>query len=120
MNIKLRFNKFYHGVILKDLFDKSHELYFRDFIDTRTGGVFKLYKYEDYDDLDELKQLLKVLNVDYGVDNKKDCKISTRDIDSRNLVNHIEWVLKIAAENGIELELVKQEWEQLIKNYEGY
>lgn len=120
MNIKNQFNKFYHSRILTDLFNKSSKLLFRHLLDTRTNGAFIIYKYEDYSDVDELKQLLKVLNLDYQVDEDNDCKISTSNIDSRSLVNHIEWVLKIAAENAIELDLVKEEWEQLTQNYEGY
>jgi hypothetical protein len=83
-------------------------------IDTRTGGAFIIRKYDDYNDMDELKQLLKILNVNYGVNVEKDCKISTTDIEVKELLNHIEWVLLIASQNGIELDMVREEWDRLI------
>lgn len=114
MEISTQFNKFYHSRILTDLYRKSNEILFRGLMDTRTGGAFKIVKHEDYNDMDDLKQLLKVLNVDYGVDIEKDCKVSTIDIEVKELLAHIEWVLLIAAQNCIELDLVREDWERLI------
>lgn len=117
MQITSKFNKFYHGAILKDLFNKSSSLLFRHLMDTRTGGAFVIRKYEDYNCTDELKQLLKILNVDYGVDVEKDQKVSTKDIEVKELLSHVEWVFKIAAQNCIELDVVKEEWDRLILEY---
>lgn len=117
MNITQRFNRFYHSAILTDLFKKADSLLFRSLMDTRTGGAFTIRKYEDYNDMDDLKQLLKVLNVNYGVDVEKDCKVSTKDIEVKELLAHVEWVFKIAAQNCIELQVVKDEWEKLILEY---
>lgn len=114
MEISQQFNKFYHSRILTDLFRKSNEILFRDLMDTRTGGAFKIVKHEDYHDMDDLKQLLKVLNVNYGVDVERDSKISTKDIEVKALLNHIEWVLLIASHNAIELDMVREDWERLI------
>lgn len=116
-HLSSKFNRFYHKAILKDLFDKATSLQIRSLVDTRTGGAFRIHKYEDYETLDELKQLLKILNVNYGVDIEKDKKISTSDIEVKELLSHIEWVFKVATSNSIELEVVKKEWEELIKNY---
>jgi hypothetical protein len=114
MEISNQFNKFYHSRILTDMFKKSNDILFRRLIDTRTGGAFIIRKYDDYNDMDELKQLLKILNVNYGVNVEKDCKISTTDIEVKELLNHIEWVLLIASQNGIELDMVREEWDRLI------
>lgn len=117
MTITQKFNKFYHSAILKDLFDKSNQILFKELMDTRTGGAFVIRKYEDYNCLDELKQLLKILNVNYGVDTEKDCKVSTKDIDVKELLNHIEWVFDLASKNQIELSVVREEWDRMIEMY---
>lgn len=119
-NISLQFNKFYHSAVLSDLFRKSHSLVFRDLIDTRTNGAFKLTKYEDYTDLDELKQLLKILNVNYAVNEEQDAKVSTKDIEVKPLLDHIEWVIQLGINNGIELNFVKEEWERLLNEAKKY
>ena len=104
---------------MTDLYNKASSLQIRSLIDTRTGGAFRIYKYEDYNCVDELKQLLKILNINYVVDEEKDCKLSTKDIDTKELLAHIEWVIKIGIQNSIELDFVKKEWEQLLSTYEG-
>lgn len=88
-------------------------------MDTRTGGAFKIVKYEDYNDEEDLKQLLKILNLDYPVDEDKDEKVSTRYISSKDLVEHVEYVFKIAAHNCIDLDVVREEWERLIKEHQS-
>ena len=117
MNILTRFNRFFHGAILKDLFDKSQSIVFKELVDTRTNEYFKIIKYDDYSDLDDLKQLLKLLNLDYKVDEEKDKKISTTEIEVKELLNHVEWVFKIASDNGIELKVVKEEWDRIVLQY---
>lgn len=117
MEISNRFNRYYHGAILKDLFNKSNDILFRSLKDTRTNRAFKIVKHQDYNDVDDLKQLLKILNVNYGVDTLKDKKISTKDISVKELLNHVEWVFELAAQNSIELNVVREEWERLVNQY---
>ena len=112
-----RFNRFFHSAVLTDLFNKSYKLQFENLIDTRTNQLFTIEKYEDYQDMDDLKQLLKVLNLDYAVDEKKDRKISTKDIENKALRQHIEFCIQVGIWSGIELGFVQEEWERLIKNY---
>lgn len=118
MDISVRFNRFYHSV-LNDLYRKSQSLQVRDLIDTRTGGAFRIWKHEDYNCVDDLKQLLKILNLNYAVDEEKDKKVSTKDVDNKELLNHIEWMVKVSHWNSIELDFVHQEWEYLINYYKG-
>ncbi len=118
MNITVAYNRFYHSAVLNDLYKKSRKLVFRDILDTRTQGAFTIYKHEDYSTIDELKQLLKILNLEYAVDEStNNGKLSTKDIDSKALGNHIEYCFKLASENGIEFEVIKQEWDELIRLY---
>ena len=62
--------------------------------------------------MDELKQLLKNMNLDYEIDG--DEKISTADIDSKALMQHIEWCIRLAGFNGIEFKFVQDEWDRLL------
>lgn len=88
-------------------------------MDTRTGGAFRIWKHEDYSYVDELKQLLKILNVNYAVNEEKDEKVSTKDVDNKELLNHIEWIFKTASNNAITLDVVEDEWQYLINYYKG-
>jgi hypothetical protein len=101
---------------------------FRHLGDTRTNGAFRITKYEDFNDVDDLKQLLKLLNLDYPVDEKNSVetdleyfermqKVSTTEIGTKDLLQHIEFVLYVAGYNGVELDIVREEWAELIKNY---
>lgn len=116
-HVSLQFNKFYHKCVLTDLYNKAYSLQIRSLIDTRTGGAFRIHKYEDYSSVEELKQLLKILNVNYGVDVEKDCKISTKDIEVKELLAHIEYVILVGIHSGVELDFVKAEWERLVNEY---
>jgi hypothetical protein len=82
-------------------------------VDTETGGVFEFVKGEHFNDMDDLKQLLKNMNLDYAV--SEDKKISTSDIDSKALMQHIEWVIRLANENNITFDFVEAEWKRLLE-----
>jgi len=62
--------------------------------------------------MDDLKQLLKNMNLDYAVDEDK--KISTADIDSKALMEHIEWTIQLANDNGITFGFIEEQWERLL------
>lgn len=114
MNISNPYNRFYHGVLLKQAFDNSRQISFREWKDTNTGGCLIFYKGEDYDTMDELKQIFKLMNLDYPID--EDAKTSTRDIDSKELVRHIEWAVKILGENGVLLPFIEEQWERILQD----
>jgi hypothetical protein len=93
-------------------------LKFRLWIDNETGGIFEFIKGEHFNDMDDLKQLLKNMNVDYAVEG--DSKISTSEIDSKALSQHIEFVISLAGENGIEFGFIQDEWERLLNQTHNY
>tara|TARA_R110000851_G_C13025466_1_gene560589 strand:+ start:858 stop:1163 length:306 start_codon:yes stop_codon:yes gene_type:complete len=99
------------------MFSKANQIVFTGIKDTRTGKNFILKKYDDYADVDELKQLLKILNFSYKVDEKNDKKVSTKDIENRELLAHIEYVIKLCAENDIMLPMVQEDWDLMIQMY---
>ena len=111
--ISSNFNRFYHGQVLNELFKKCGTLKFRLWIDSETGGVFEFVKGEHFNDMDDLKQLLKNMNLDYVVDEDK--KLSTTDIDSKALMQHIEFCIMIAGENNISFGFIEDEWSRLLR-----
>ena len=113
MNISQRFNRYLHGVVLDQCFRHSRQVSFREWKDTGTGGCLIFYRDEDYEDMNELKQLFKLMNLDYPIE--EDGKVSTRDITSKEMTRHIEFVLKIMAENGTLLPVVEEEWQRLLE-----
>lgn len=120
MNISSNYNGFYHGPVLNELLKKAIVLTFDDWIDCGTNKPFTFNREEHYSTLDELKQLLKDMNINYAVDGDK--KISTKDIDSKALSQHIEWCIRLAGFNGIEFGFIEDEWARLLEqahNYKG-
>ena len=41
--------------------------------------------------------------------------ISTRDISNKELVNHIEFIFKLASQNGVEMSVIEAEWKNLLR-----
>jgi hypothetical protein len=59
------------------------------------------------------KQTLKLLNFNYP--RKNNTPLSTRDISNKELVEHIEFIIKLAYQNNYKLQVVEREWEQILK-----
>lgn len=118
MNISSNFNRFYHKAVLIELFRKCGTLKFELWIDEETGGVFEFIKGEHFSNMDELKQLLKNMNIEYELDGNT--KLSTSKIDSKALIQHIEWTIALAGLNGIEFSFIQDEWERLLNQAHNY
>ena len=116
MEISIQYNRFYHGIALKQAFEAVDYIYFADWKDTNTGGVLKFDKWVDYHDIDDLKQLFKLMNISYPVDGDK--KLSTTKADPTLIMRHIDFVIRTMGQNSIELQFVKDEWE-LLKRQAG-
>ena len=113
MNISQRFNRYLHGVVLDQCFKHSRQVSFREWKDTSTGGCLIFYRGDDYSTLEELKVILKLMDLNFPIE--EDGKVSTRDITSKEMTRHIEFVLKIMAENGTLLPVVEEEWQRLLE-----
>lgn len=114
MNISSSFNRFYHSAVLAELFKKANTLKFSEWVDVESGEILTFQRGENYSDIDELKQILKNMNLEYAVD--EDEKISTTKIDSKALMQHIEWCIKLAGENGIVFGFIEDEWTRLLNS----
>jgi hypothetical protein len=103
MKISRNFNRFYHSVI-KEFYDKAPLK-----LKTDLGVLYmKQITYNGF------KQILKYINLDYPRD-EKSYPLSTRDIGNEKLLQHIEFLIKLAGENGIEFIFVEQEWNLLLR-----
>lgn len=112
--ISTNFNSFYHSAILTDFYRRCSVIKFPGWVDNATGECFEFIKGEHFNDMDDLKQIFKNMNTTYPLG--KDKKVSTSSISNSDLVYHIEWVFRLAAYNHIELEIVEQQWRELLKN----
>ena len=57
--------------------------------------------------------MLKMLDLNYPRSNGE--VISIKDIESKELCEHIEFIFKTLAENSITLKVIEDEWERLLK-----
>ena len=104
MKISNNFNRFYHSQI-KELFQKIPSKLKIEGIGTIYIKGMTFYTF---------KQMLKLINLDYPRD-EAGHPLSTRDISNKELVQHIEFIFKLAAQNGVEMNIIKQEWELLLR-----
>ncbi len=104
MRISNNFNRFYHSQI-KELFQKIPSKLKIEGIGTIYINGMTFYTF---------KQMLKLINLDYPRD-EVGHPLSTRDISNKELVQHIEFIFKLAGQNGIEMNVIKQEWELLLR-----
>lgn len=59
-----------------------------------------------------------MLNLEYPRDSFGDV-ISTKDIESKELCNHIEWCIKTLADNGLVFKFIEEEWQRLLNEYKN-
>ena len=94
VRISSNFNRFFHSIL-------------KDFHSQARANDLTITCY------DEFKQNLKSVNEDYPL--KDGLFISTRDIENKDLIQHIEFIIKFAGEFGISLQFVEDEWDRILK-----
>ena len=57
--------------------------------------------------------MLKMLDLNYPRSN--DNVISIKDIENKELCEHIEWIFKEFANNGVTFKVIEDEWNRLLK-----
>jgi hypothetical protein len=104
MQISQNFNKFYHGVIVKQL-KQAPELYAEDLhfrFRPRQVRIKSFY------------QLLKALDLQFPNDGER--KKSLTKVDNKELLAHIEWCFKLATDSHYPLPYIEEEWQRLIES----
>jgi hypothetical protein len=91
------FNRLYHGAFLGDIYKQM------------------LSQKRIIISFEKFKEALKYANESYPrYDNSTDL-VSTRDIRNKDLVLHIEWIIKWAGEYGITPGIVQEQWSRLLE-----
>jgi hypothetical protein len=106
MKISSFFNRFYHGVVIKQIKQLDN-------IKTDINYLGRMFEFSPKQiSIDSLKQLLKAVNLGYPRDDKGK-PLSTIDIENKELLRHIEYLIKLCGNNGDTLQFVEDEWERL-------
>ena len=118
MRISKRLNRFYHALI-----DEAHELSpetvtIPNLVEILPDGRELPLRFDisrDIQSPEDLKTLLKICNLDYPIDERRSCgKTSTKDIETKDLLAHIEYVIEFCAKNGIPLSCVEEGWGEIV------
>lgn len=103
MIISSRFNRFYHRAIITEIKRINTPISFYNRFKIRFSGL----------SIKSIKTMLKMLDLNYPRSNGE--VISIKDIESKELCEHIEFIFKTLAENSITLKVIEDEWERLLK-----
>ena len=95
MRITNNFSRLYHGAFLKDLYEQMVQ---------RKCIIMRFVTFKD---------ALKSINPDYPRDSK-DEPVSTKDISSKALVQHIDFIIKWSGSYGITPRIIDEEWERIL------
>lgn len=97
MKITPEFNRLYHGAFLNDLH-------------TQMCAARKMII-----SFEKFKEVLKYVNKDYPRYSETNDPVSTRDIRSKDLCSHIEFIIKWAGEYGFTPQIVEDDWNRLME-----
>ena len=103
MIISSQFNRFYHRAIITEIKRINTPISFYNRFKIRFSGL----------SVKSIKTMLKMLDLNYPRSNGE--VISIKDIESKELCEHIEFIFKTLAENSITLKVIEDEWERLLK-----
>jgi prophage antirepressor-like protein len=106
MIISTNFQKFVFGVVLPQI-RKAPYLIFREFdFKCRPAQISS----------ESLRELLKHLDQSYPRDDKK-IPVSYTKLTSKDMNNHIEWIILICGESSFTPDYIEAEWERLTQSY---
>ena len=103
MIISSQFNRFYHRAIITEIKRINTPISFYNRFKVRFSAL----------SVKSIKTMLKMLDLNYPRSNGE--VISIKDIESKELCEHIEFIFKTLAENSITLKVIEDEWERLLK-----
>jgi len=105
MKLSSPYNRFLHGVIYKDVKAIKRPLYVFDgqFV-FRPSGL----------SVESLKQLLKHLDLDYPREDEK--VLSITKLSTKQMGNHIEFMINLLADNGLTFKHIDEEWERIMES----
>ena len=104
MIISSQFNRFYHRAIITEIKRINTPISFYNRFKIRFSAL----------SIKSIKTMLKMLDLNYPRNSMQEV-ISIKDIESKELCEHIEFIFKTLAENSITLKVIEDEWERLLK-----
>jgi len=110
MKISNNFNKFFFGVILKELKKCPQPMKYQNPF-TQEWYLINLNIVSDKGTY----QLLKLINPHYPKLNDL-LPASTTVLSNKHLVQHIQWIERWCSQNGYTMKHIEDEWEQIIQN----
>jgi hypothetical protein len=108
MLISHRFNKFFFGVVCKEIKKLPP-------MQIRFMGEWSMINFRQVKS-SSIYQILKQLNKNYPLDDDS-TKLSTTKMTSKQMTEHIQWIERVVSWNGHTFDYVSQEWERLLKEY---
>lgn len=105
MQISNNFNRFFFGVVIKEL--KNLPPLEFEFMGKNCKVNFRALK------ASSIYQLLKQINKHYPID-ENFTKLSTKDITSGQMSQHIQWIERLVSFNGYTFDYVAEEWERIL------
>lgn len=117
MKISTHFQKFFFGVVCPQLKQGAIERFVKT--GKGMGYVNPFTKERYYFDMRKIKDesvylFLKLVNPNYPKDESGLTPISTTQIDTETMTNHIKWIERWAGLNGLEMQYIADEWEELL------
>ncbi len=109
MLISTHFQKFFFGVVCKQLKEQAIAPYKYQHPLTGDWYLLDIRKISD----EGIYQLLKLISPDYPRLNNL-LPASTKVLSSKQLSEHIKWVERWAAQNGVEMGYISDEWERVL------
>jgi hypothetical protein len=108
MIISHKFNKFFHGVVCKEIKKLPP-------MKIRFMGEWSMINFRQVKST-SIYQILKQLNKNYPLD-EDGTKLSTTKMTSKQMTEHIQWIERVVSWNGHTFDYVSQEWERLLEEY---
>ena len=109
MKISLQFSNFFFGVVCKQLKKQAkYPLRYQHPL-TKEWYLIDLTKVSD----GAVYQLLKLINPNYPKLNDL-LPASTKVLTEKHLTAHIQWIERLASDNGITLNYISEEWDKLL------
>ena len=110
MLLSTHFNRFFHGVVCKQI--KENANYPLRYQHPLTGDWYLIDMRKVSDD--GVYQLLKLVNPDYPKLNNL-LPASTKVLTSKHMTDHIQWVERWLGENGVTLPYISEQWDRLLQ-----
>jgi PDZ domain-containing secreted protein len=108
MLISHRFNRFFFGVVCKEIKKLPP-------MKIRFMGEWSMINFRQVKS-SSIYQILKQLNKNYPLEDDG-IKLSTTKMTSKQMTEHIQWIERVVSWNGHTFDYVSQEWERLLEEY---